>query len=65
MRNIDKIKAMEVNDWFNQALYDEHITPTLCFMCVGCEKCKENCAFGIKEWLEKDNDNIIQFRRRK
>jgi len=52
-RGIDKIKNMTVSDWFNQALNDEHLTPDLCFMCVGCEECKENCAYGIEQYLEK------------
>lgn len=53
LRNIDKIKAMEVDDWREQIEKDEHITPTLCFMCVGCESCNENCAAGVEEWLKK------------
>ena len=52
-KGIDKIKNMSVEDWFKQATCDEHIIPGLCFMCVGCEECKENCAYGIEQYLEK------------
>lgn len=54
LKNIDKIKAMAVYNWREQIEKDEHLTPTLCFMCVGCEKCGENCAAGVEEWLEKE-----------
>jgi len=52
-RNIDKIQSMTIEDWYNQAQNDEHLTPTLCFMCAGCEKCGEQCAIGIKEYLKE------------
>lgn len=57
-KNIDKIQKMGILDWHEQACKDEHLTPTLCFMCVGCEECLENCASGIEKWLNKESAGV-------
>ena len=49
--NIDKIQSMTIDEWVDQVGSDEHIVPSLCFMCVGCNKCNEQCAIGIEEFL--------------
>lgn len=54
--NLERIRQMTAMDWFNQAFEDEHLTPCLCFMCVGCDICEENCAYGIKQWLDKESE---------
>lgn len=54
--NIDKIQSMTISEWVDQVRNDEHLTPSLCFMCVGCEKCKEKCAIGIEEYLKSRKD---------
>ena len=48
---IDKIQSMTIDEWIDQVRNDEHIVPSLCFMCVGCKKCNEQCAIGIEEFL--------------
>lgn len=50
-RNIDKIQSMTIDEWVDQVRNDEHIVPSLCFMCVGCKKCNEQCTIGIEEFL--------------
>lgn len=39
----------------NIVISDEHLIPTLCFMCVGCEECAEQCSKGIFEWLDQES----------
>lgn len=53
-RNIDKIQSMDADAWGKEATVSPHIVPSLCFMCVGCEECNENCGQGVKEYLEKE-----------
>ena len=55
MKNIDKIKSMSIEDWQTQILNDEHLIPTLCFMCNG--KCDQHCIHSITEWLESEVEN--------
>lgn len=50
---INKIQSMTISDWVDQVRNDEHLTPSLCFMCVGCEKCNEQCVIGIEEFLKR------------
>ena len=54
MKNIDKIQKMTVNDWVDRIISRDEVIPHLCWMCVGCENCKETCHIGIKEWLERE-----------
>lgn len=55
MKNIDKIQKMDSTDWLIQAVNDEHLIPSLCFMCIGNNrKCDDNCSQGIYEWLESE-----------
>ena len=52
MKGIDKIKSMTIEDWQTQILNDEHLIPTLCFMCNG--NCDQHCVHSITEFLESD-----------
>ena len=54
MRNIDKIQQMTIDDWFYHVEDDFGVLPTLCFMCVGCDNCKDCCPVGVKMWLEME-----------
>lgn len=56
MKNIDKIRQMTADEWSKHASEDEHLIPTLCFMCVGCEECAEQCSKGIFEWLDQESE---------
>lgn len=50
MKNIDKIKQMNINELAN-ILFE----CSSCTFCSGCEK-NRNCEDGIKQWLEQESE---------